>query len=101
MTLLCVVVSTGIFSSSVPVRDIDDSDITWAIWTVLRNDSRVDSHFISVQTNAGVVTLSGWVNKLLDKERAGKITESVKGVHSVVNRISVRPGKDRSHKKIQ
>jgi osmotically-inducible protein OsmY len=41
-----------------------------------------------VNTRDGIVTLSGWVDNLLAKERAGQIAESVKGVRAVVNRIA-------------
>ncbi|HEX2277098.1 MAG TPA: BON domain-containing protein [Candidatus Tectomicrobia bacterium] len=49
----------------------------------------VPAHLIDVNTRDGIVTLSGWVDNLLAKERAGEIAESVKGVRAVVNRIAI------------
>jgi osmotically-inducible protein OsmY len=59
----------------------------------LLEDEWVSSHFIDVKTNAGIVTLTGPVNNLLEKERAPEVASTVKGVRAVVNRVTVRPVK--------
>jgi osmotically-inducible protein OsmY len=55
----------------------------------LLTEGGVPAHLIDVNTRDGIVTLSGWVDNLLAKERAGEIAESVKGVRAVVNRIAI------------
>jgi hypothetical protein len=61
-------------------QGLDHTAITLAVETALVNESGVPAHLIDVNTRDGVVTLSGWVDNLLAKERAGEIAESIKGV---------------------
>lgn len=68
---------------------INDSQITLAVWTELMNDEAVAGHLINVETEQGIVTLTGLVDNLLAKARATKIAESIKGVRAVINRITV------------
>jgi osmotically-inducible protein OsmY len=70
---------------------ITDEDITNAIEVELIFDDAVSSHLIDVDTIEGVVTLSGTVTNMLSRDRATMIAESVKGVRSVVNEITVEP----------
>ena len=44
-----------------------------------------------MQTAAGVVVLSGFVDHLLAKERAQQRAERIKGVRGVVNQLVVKP----------
>ena len=68
---------------------LDHKAITIAVETALVNEGGAPGHLIDVNTRDGVVTLSGWVDNLLAKERAGKIAESVKGVRAVISRIAI------------
>ena len=68
---------------------LDHKAITIAVETALVNEGGVPGHLIDVNTRDGVVTLSGWVDNSLAKERAGKIAESVKGVRAVISRIAI------------
>lgn len=54
-------------------------------------DPGVVSTRLDIQTEDGIVTLSGQVNNILAKERATRIAETVKGVRAVVNQIEVKP----------
>jgi osmotically-inducible protein OsmY len=81
----------GIFTYPVLAVQIDDKDITFAIEVELLNDESVPSRLIGVETDNGIVILSGSVDNLLAKEQAAKVAETVKGVRSVVNRITVKP----------
>jgi osmotically-inducible protein OsmY len=81
------------FGSAAGAREITDRDITWEVMEKLLDDEWVSSHFIDVETNAGIVTLTGPVNNLLEKERAPEVASTVKGVRAVVNRVTVRPVK--------
>ncbi|MEX2492453.1 MAG: BON domain-containing protein [Nitrospirales bacterium] len=70
---------------------ITDEDITIAIESRFLVDKSVEANFIDVDTKNGIVTLSGSIDNLLAKERAGKIVESVRGVKALINAIQVRP----------
>lgn len=68
---------------------INDSQITLAVWMEIMNDKAVAGHLMNVQTERGIVTLTGSVDNLLAKARASEIVESIKGVRAVINRITV------------
>jgi osmotically-inducible protein OsmY len=86
----------SLFVFAVPVSQVfalemNDRNITWAVMDDLISDEAVASHLIDVRTENGIVTLTGSVDNLLAKERATELAERIKGVRSVVNRITVRP----------
>ena len=70
-------------------KDIKDIDITLAVERQLQKDAGVPAHLIDVRTRDGIVTLSGPVENLLARERAAEISETIKGVRSVINLIDV------------
>ena len=70
-------------------KDIKDIDITLAVERQLQQDAGVPAHLIDVRTKDGIVTLSGPVENLLARERAAEISETIKGVRSVINLIDV------------
>jgi hyperosmotically inducible periplasmic protein len=53
----------------------------------------VNSMNIHVQVRGGIVTLTGWVPQHSQIARAGHAARSVRGVRSVVNRLTVRTGR--------
>lgn len=67
----------------------DDAAITETVLNELRIARGVDADAISVETEDGIVTLSGDVDNILSKERSASIASSVKGVRSVINNIVV------------
>lgn len=73
------------------ITNSEDKDITRAVEMKLRADEGVSAHLIDVRTKNGIVTLSGLVDTILAKDRACKIAETIKGVLSVRNVISVIP----------
>jgi osmotically-inducible protein OsmY len=79
--------------TAVAVSDeqLADSEITETIKGEFLVARGVPSDAIEVETNEGIVTLSGSVNNILAKDRAQRITEMIKGVRSVVNTINVAP----------
>jgi len=83
------------------VRQAPDTDVTEAVQDELRVAPGVSGDAIDVFTREGVVTLTGNVNNILAKDRAGYIAETVKGVRAVVNRVKVRPVIDRSDGEIR
>jgi len=82
-------------------KDIDDPEITSAIEIEYWEDESVASNQIDVETNEGIVILSGSVSNILAKERAEKIAEAVVGVRSVINRIEVKPRGDRTDRELR
>jgi hyperosmotically inducible protein len=68
----------------------DDSVITSKVKSLLANDDFFKSFKISVETNKGVVQLSGFVNSQGAVDRAGHIARSVQGVKSVQNNLIVK-----------
>ncbi len=81
-----------------PVTDIEIQD---AIEDELLFDQVTPVHALTVESNGGVITLTGNVNTILAKERAEKISETVKGVNSVINRIEVNPLMIKSDKELK
>jgi osmotically-inducible protein OsmY len=84
-------VAALILALALPVRAIDDQMITEAVSGELMADPGVEAHMIDVSTDNGVVTLKGDVDNILARERATRIAETVKGVRTVVNTVTVRP----------
>ena len=91
VTLLTAIVLLGILSSPLLARKIEDKEIKMAVERELFANAAVSSHFIDVNTDEGIVTLSGSVDNILAREKATEIAETLKGVRSVVNRITVKP----------
>lgn len=70
--------------------DLSEQDITNAVSDELMGDPAIGAHAVEVETDDGVVTLSGDVPHVLAKERAEDIASMVKGVEAIINRIDVR-----------
>ncbi|HLF55552.1 MAG TPA: BON domain-containing protein [Thermoanaerobaculia bacterium] len=70
-------------------RQIDDAVITAAIKTKLAADTDVAAHNIDVDTNEGVVTLSGRVDTRDAKRQAEAMALNTDGVRRVINNLSV------------
>ena len=64
-------------------------DVGQAVHTELMTAPEVSSYFIDIANHSGVITLTGTVPTLLDKWRAAEVTETVRGVRTVVNRLRV------------
>lgn len=69
--------------------DLTDRTIADHVEDELTFDTAVMAMNIDVKTHDGIVTLTGTVDNLRDRRRAGRIAEAVKGVRSVINRIQV------------
>lgn len=70
---------------------VTDAAITQAIIVDLGWNEAVPSQKINVETQDGVVTLSGSTDNLLAKRKAEEIAVSVRGVRAIVNNITVVP----------
>ena len=72
---------------------IDGAAITTEIKAKLAEDAETSALNIEVKTmDAGVVQLSGFAKSQREKNRAGDIARSVKGVTAVHNDLIVKPG---------
>lgn len=68
-----------------------DQEIALAIERHLTNDPATPAHLIDVEVKDGVATLSGSVSNLLERDRAGELAETIRGVRSVANTIMINP----------
>lgn len=69
--------------------DLSDAGITTTVKSKLLGDTRVAGLKIDVDTNGGVVTLTGAVSTAAEKERAIELAKATNGVKSVVDRLKV------------
>ena len=75
----------------VQAQSVTDADITMAVERELLHDPGVEAQRVDVQTEQGLVELSGMVNNILARDRAARVARTVKGVRRVVNEIEVQP----------
>lgn len=89
-TIILTIALLIAISTSAQAREMTDTDITLAVMDALTYDPGVSGYLVDVETDNGIVTLSGSTTNLLAKRRAARLAETVKGVRSVVNRIEVK-----------
>lgn len=77
-------------------RSRSDAEITARVKTALVRDDTTKARQINVETENGVVQLSGFVDSEQMKSAATATTRSVPGVQEVRNELIVREGADRS-----
>ena len=70
-------------------ENIDDSYITGAVKTQLASDKRVSLTRVEVETNNGIVYLTGQVQTAEQRSHIGSLASQVKGVKRVVNNLQV------------
>jgi len=71
---------------------VDDATITAKVNANLAADKDLSAVRIDVDTQNGVVTLSGPAPTATARERAGEIARGVKGVNSVNNQLTIKSG---------
>lgn len=69
---------------------VDDAAVTTGVKAALIADAGLATTTIGVDTQKGVVTLSGTVGSDALKSKAEEIAKGVKGVKSVVNNLTVK-----------
>jgi osmotically-inducible protein OsmY len=79
---------------------LTDAAIENAVERQLLKDQAVPAYRITPECSSGVVSLKGTVSNLLAKDRALEITETVKGVRSVINLIQVSAFQDKSDQRL-
>ncbi len=72
-------------------QPLPNADLANAVIIALREDPAVDQYQVAVVAEDGTVTLQGTVDSWAEKELAGTIASSIKGVRAAENRIYVHP----------
>jgi len=70
-------------------ENIDDGTLTSYVKTKLASDKLVSLTRVGVETNNGIVYLTGEVETAEQKSRSGSLANEVKGVRQVVNNLQV------------
>jgi hyperosmotically inducible protein len=70
-------------------QNIDDGTLTSYVKTKLASDRLVTLTRVGVETNNGVVYLTGEVETAEQRSRIGSLASEVKGVKKVVNNLQV------------
>jgi osmotically-inducible protein OsmY len=70
-------------------QNIDDGNLTSAVKTKLASDKINSLTRVGVETNNGVVYLTGEVETSEQKSQSGALALQVKGVRQVVNNLQV------------
>jgi hyperosmotically inducible periplasmic protein len=73
------------------VNKMDDASITAAVKMKFAHDETVKAHNIDVDTNQGIVTLTGSVSNQGEADRAVQLARSVDGVKDVRQNLVVQP----------
>lgn len=74
-----------------PIQNRNDDEIAYAVCNALLNDLAVPDRTISTAVSSGIVVLEGAVSSSGERAEAGRVTASVPGVVTVLNRIAVWP----------
>ncbi|MGA6924968.1 MAG: BON domain-containing protein [Desulfosarcina sp.] len=69
----------------------DDAQIRQAILRTVDSRTAISTDQMEIQVKDGIAMLSGSVGNLLQKKKAVEIAESIRGVRSVVDTITVEP----------
>jgi hyperosmotically inducible protein len=69
---------------------IDDATVTASVKAKLAEDSTTKAHQVNVETQKGVVQLTGFVDSTTARARAGELARSVDGVATVRNDLEIR-----------
>jgi hyperosmotically inducible periplasmic protein len=70
-------------------QNIDDGTLTTSVKTSLAGERLNTLTRVGVETNNGIVYLTGEVETAAEKSRAGTVASQVKGVKQVVNNLQV------------
>lgn len=70
-------------------ENIDDGTLTSYVKTKLASDKLVSLTRVGVETNNGIVYLTGEVQTAEQKSHSGSLASQVKGVKQVVNNLQV------------
>ena len=87
---LAMLLALGACSSTkTPGTQVDDAAITAAVKAKLAADGDINPFNIDVDTNEGVVTLQGRVDKEEARSKAEELARGTDGVRRVINLVKV------------
>lgn len=87
---LAILLALGACSSTrTPGTQVDDAAITAAVKSKLAADGDINPFNIDVDTNEGVVTLQGRVDKEEARTKAEQLARETDGVRRVINLVKV------------
>lgn len=92
LTLCVMLIAPSIASSQETQRTRSDSEITARVKTALIGNDETKARQINVETENGVVQLSGFVDSQQMKAAAAETARGVSGVREVHNELVVRQG---------
>jgi osmotically-inducible protein OsmY len=69
----------------------NDLEIVQAAERRISDDPSISSRLIDIECSSGNVTLSGMVSDLLDLDRVVLVMQSIRGVRSIIDRLTVNP----------
>jgi len=87
---LTAFLAVGCASTQSPSTQLSDSAISAKVEAKLAGDPDINPFNIDVDTNEGVVTLSGAVEKDFARDEAERLAETTEGVRDVINDVTVR-----------
>jgi hyperosmotically inducible periplasmic protein len=70
-------------------QNLDDGTLTTYVKTQLAGERLNTLSRVGVETNNGIVVLTGEVETAAEKSRAGTVAAQVKGVRQVINNLQV------------
>jgi osmotically-inducible protein OsmY len=88
-TLAMLMVLGACKSTSTPGTQVDDAAITASVKAKLAADGDINPFNIDVDTNEGVVTLQGRVEKEEARTKAEQLARETDGVRRVINLVKV------------
>ena len=88
-TLALVLALGACKSTTTPGTQVDDAAITAAVKAKLAADGDINPFNIDVDTNEGVVTLQGRVEKEEARTKAEQLARETDGVRRVINLVKV------------
>src|SRR5687767_2488873 len=87
--VLLVLLAVGCSSTQTVGEELDDATITTKVEAKMAGDPDVSAFNVDVDTNEGVVRLSGTVENPEAKTEAEKLARETEGVRRVINDIKV------------
>ena len=92
LTTLVLALSLSVACGGKSIRPAtNDSGISTRVRTALLNDTQVAANEINVTAVNGVVTLSGRVRSVAERDRAVAVARQTTGVSDVRSELSVQP----------
>jgi hyperosmotically inducible protein len=88
--VLCGIAGCATDSATATVQQADDTGITAGVKAALLGDAGLKANEIDVDTDQGVVRLSGFVGSADDVAAAAAAARTVRGVRSVRNELRLK-----------